>query len=69
VLDSFDGLGDGFKGPQSTQRPAFYRNPSDNSLAAGPNHIVQIVNARFAVRTRRARPRLDPRAAGCAAEK
>lgn len=48
-LDSFDGLGYGFKGPQSGQGPAFFRNPSDNSLAVGPNHIVQIVNSRFAV--------------------
>lgn len=53
VLESFDGLGEGFKGPQSGQRPAFYRNPSDNSLAVGPNNIVQIVNARFAVFTKK----------------
>ena len=48
VVESFDGLGDGFKGPQS-QGPAFYRNPSDNSLAVGPDEIVQIVNSRLAV--------------------
>jgi hypothetical protein len=53
VLDSFDGLGEGFKGPQSAQRPAFFRNPSDNSLAVGPNDIMQIVNARFAVYTKK----------------
>lgn len=53
VLDSFDGLGAGFKGPQSGQGPAFFRNPSDNSLAVGPNHIVQIVNSRFAVYTKK----------------
>ena len=53
LLDSFDGLGFGFKGPQSGQGPAFFRNPSDNSLAVGPNHIVQIVNARFAVFTKK----------------
>src|SRR5579863_3958406 len=53
VLDSFDGLGDGFKGPQSAQRAAFFRNPSDNSLAVGPNDIMQIVNARFAVYTKK----------------
>lgn len=52
-LDSFDGLGYGFKGPQSGQGPAFFRNPSDNSLAVGPNHIVQIVNSRFAVYTKK----------------
>jgi len=53
VIDSFDGLGAGFKGPQSGQGPAFFRNPSDNSLAVGPNHIVQIVNSRFAVYTKK----------------
>ncbi len=46
VLVSFDGLGVGFTGPQGT---ATLRNPSDNSLAAGPNHIVQIVNSRMAI--------------------
>ncbi|MFZ0700244.1 MAG: hypothetical protein WAN10_01660 [Candidatus Acidiferrales bacterium] len=53
VLDSFDGLGAGFKGPQSAQGPAFFRNPSDNSLAVGPNHIVQIVNTRIAIYTKK----------------
>lgn len=53
VLDSFDGLGAGFKGPQSGRGPEFFRNPSDNSLAVGPNHIVQIVNSRFAVYTKK----------------
>ena len=48
--DNFDGLGAGFEGPQGT---ANFRNPSDNSLAAGPNHIVQIVNSRFAVFTKK----------------
>jgi hypothetical protein len=45
----FDGLGAGFTGPQGT---AVLRNPSDNSLAVGPNHIVQIVNSRVAVFTK-----------------
>ncbi len=53
VLDSFDGLGAGFKGPQSGHGPEFFRNPSDNSLAVGPDHIVQIVNSRFAVYTKK----------------
>jgi hypothetical protein len=35
IVDSFDGIGG--------------RNPSDNSLAVGPNHIVQTVNSRLAV--------------------
>jgi hypothetical protein len=46
---SFDGLGEGFVGPHGTAR---FRNPSDNSLAVGPNHIVQIVNTRMAVFTK-----------------
>jgi hypothetical protein len=46
VLDSFDGLGAGFQGPQGTTS---FRNPSDNSLAVGPDHIVQTVNTRLAV--------------------
>ncbi len=47
---SFDGLGVGFVGPQGTAR---LRNPSDNSLAVGPDHIVQIVNTRFAIYTKK----------------
>jgi hypothetical protein len=46
VVESFDGLGTGFKGPQGT---AVLRNPSDNSLAVGPDHIFQIVNTRIAI--------------------
>jgi hypothetical protein len=46
LVDSFDGLGVGFEGPQGT---ATFRNPSDNTLAVGPNHIVQIVNSRMAI--------------------
>src|SRR5258708_21814003 len=46
LLVSFDGLGAGFTGPQG---PATVRSPSDNSLAAGPHHIVQTVNSRMAV--------------------
>jgi hypothetical protein len=40
---SFDGLGVGFEGPNGSGRGG---NPSDNALAVGPNHIVQIVNGR-----------------------
>ncbi|HLV95266.1 MAG TPA: hypothetical protein VKS44_08760 [Candidatus Acidoferrales bacterium] len=50
LVESFDGLGAGFEGPQGT---AHFRNPSDNSLAVGPNHIVQIVNSRLAVYTKK----------------
>jgi hypothetical protein len=46
LLESFDGLGAGFEGPQGTTT---FRNPSDNSLAVGPDHIVQTVNSRIAV--------------------
>jgi hypothetical protein len=46
ILLHFDGLGVGFPGEQATG-PG--RNPSDNSLAVGPSHIVQIVNSRMAV--------------------
>lgn len=50
LVESFDGLGVGFQGPQGT---ANVRNPSDNSLAVGPDHIVQIVNTRMAVFTKK----------------
>ena len=50
LIESFDGLGEGFTGPQGT---ATGRNPSDNSLAIGPDHIVQIVNSRMAVFTKK----------------
>lgn len=50
MVAGFDGLGAGFKGPQGT---AILRNPSDNSLAVGPNHIFQIVNTRMAIYTKK----------------
>lgn len=43
---SFDGLGDGFTGPQGTAR---FRNPSDNSLAVGPSEVIQTVNSQLAI--------------------
>jgi hypothetical protein len=49
IVSSFDGLGTGFTGPQGT---AEYRNPTDDSLAAGLNEIVQIVNSRMAIYTK-----------------
>lgn len=49
VVESFDGLGVGFDGPQGAPT---VRNPSDNSLAVGPNHIVQTVNSRMAIFTK-----------------
>lgn len=50
LVASFDGLGYGFEGPHG---PSTGRNPSDNSLAVGPDHIVQIVNSRMAIFTKR----------------
>jgi hypothetical protein len=46
LITSFEGLGESFVGPQGT---ASLRNPSDNSLAVGLDHIVQIVNSRMAI--------------------
>ncbi|HYE87768.1 MAG TPA: hypothetical protein VEA16_15500 [Vicinamibacterales bacterium] len=50
LVAQFDGLGVGFEGPQGS---ANLRNPSDNSLAVGPNHIVQTVNSRMAIFTKK----------------
>ena len=52
IVHAFDGLGVGFNGPQGT---ATLRNPSDNSLAVGPDHIVQTVNSRMAIFTKKGR--------------
>jgi hypothetical protein len=50
LVASFDGLGVGFNGPQG---PSNVRNPSDNSLAVGPDHIIQTVNSRLAIFTKK----------------
>jgi hypothetical protein len=50
LVASFDGLGAGFAGPHGTSAGG---NPSDNSLAVGPNHIVQTVNSKFAIFTKK----------------
>src|SRR3990172_5356017 len=50
IVAWFDGLGEGFEGPQGSAR---FRNPSDNSIAVGPDHIVQTVNSRMAVYTKK----------------
>src|SRR5215475_5299096 len=57
VIVSFDGLGLGFTGPQGT---ATTRNPSDNSLAVGKQHVVQIVNSRMVFFTKKGGPRYGP---------
>ncbi len=49
IVVSFDGLGYAFEGPGT---PVRMRNPSDNTLAVGPDHIVQIVNSQIAVFTK-----------------
>jgi hypothetical protein len=46
IVAQFDGLGVGFSGPQGESTG---RNPSDNSLAVGPRHVMQSVNTRMAV--------------------
>jgi hypothetical protein len=46
LVDSFDGLGEGFEGPQGKFNG---RSPSDSSLAVGPDEIMQIVNTRVAI--------------------
>ncbi len=50
LVASFDGLGAGFEGPHG---PSTGNNPSDNSLAVGPDHIVQTVNTRMAIFTKK----------------
>src|SRR2546423_441361 len=46
LVASFDGLGVGLQGPHGRWEG---RNPSDNSLAVGRDHVVQIVNTRMAI--------------------
>jgi hypothetical protein len=50
IAASFDGLGVGFEGPHGMPT---VRNPSDNALAVGPDHVVQIVNTRMAIFTKK----------------
>ncbi|MEP6691418.1 MAG: hypothetical protein ABJD07_09690 [Gemmatimonadaceae bacterium] len=52
LVAAFDGLGASFTGPQGS---AALRNPSDNTLAVGRDHIVQIVNSRMAIFTKKGR--------------
>jgi hypothetical protein len=47
LVESFDGLGAGLSATQTV------RNPSDNSLAVGPDHIMQTVNSQIAVFTKK----------------
>ena len=50
LLESFDGHGVGLVGPHGIGRGT---NPSDNSLAIGPNHIYETVNSLTAVYTKK----------------
>ena len=50
LLESFDGHGFGMVGPHG---PGGGNNPSDNSLAVGPDHIIETVNSRIAVYSKR----------------
>ncbi|MGE5200034.1 MAG: M1 family metallopeptidase, partial [Rhodospirillaceae bacterium] len=50
VLAAFDGLGADLHAGDTPPR-----NPSDNSLAVGPDHIVQTVNSRMAIFTKKGR--------------
>ncbi|MGH9483018.1 MAG: hypothetical protein ACRD1L_13100, partial [Terriglobales bacterium] len=54
---NFAGLGAGFAGPQGV---AAFRNPSDNSLAVGPNQVVQTVNSQLAIFTKTGRVLYGP---------
>ena len=53
VLESFDGLGAGMAAGPGANDPPAPRNPSDNSLAVGPNHIFQVVNSQLAIFTKK----------------
>src|SRR5215831_14248081 len=57
VVASFDGMGVGFEGPQGKYEG---RNPSDNSLAVGPDRIVQTVNSRLAILDKTGKPLYGP---------
>ncbi len=53
IVSSFDGLGFGMTPGAGTNNPPTPRNPSDNTIAVGPDRIVQIVNSQVAVFTKK----------------
>jgi hypothetical protein len=57
LVVSFDGLGQGFAGPQGQFTG---RNPSDNTLAVGPDHVFQIVNVQMAIFDKSGKPLYGP---------
>ena len=52
ILTSFDGLGVGVAAGPGSNNPPVPRNPSDNTLAVGPDHVFQIVNSQLAIFTK-----------------
>jgi hypothetical protein len=52
LLASFTGLGADLQPGPGSNHPPPPRNPSDNSLAVGPDHVFQIVNSQLAIFTR-----------------
>ena len=55
VVASFDGLGADLHAGDTPPR-----NPSDNSLAVGPDHVMQTVNSQVAIFTKAGRPVYGP---------
>src|SRR5262249_5540606 len=60
IVASFDGLGVGMTAGPGTNNPPAPRNPSDNTLAVGPDHVVQIVNSQFAIFTKQGKTIYGP---------
>ena len=52
LLTNFDGLGADLEPGPGSNHPPTPRNPSDNSLAVGPDHVFQIVNSQIAIFTK-----------------
>src|SRR3954454_5495874 len=57
IVERFDAMGVGFEGPQGKYEG---RNPSDNSLAVGPDRVMQTVNSRLAIFTKSGRAVYGP---------
>jgi len=57
---SFDGLGVGMHAGPGTNSPPPPRNPSDNSIAVGREHVFQIVNSQLAVFSKQGRTLWGP---------
>jgi hypothetical protein len=59
-LVSFDGLGVGMTPGPGTNNPPAPRNPSDNTLAVGRDHVVQIVNSQMAIFSKQGKTLFGP---------